>query len=76
MKKYIVNKNISYGKAVYLKDSEISESDLGFKDLLNAGHVIAMAKSGQEAPAVHAEEAPMSFDEPVKEKVITRKGRK
>jgi len=36
---FVVNKNINHNGKSYAKDSEIKESDAGFKELLKSGHV-------------------------------------
>lgn len=38
MKKYIMNKNVIHDGQMYSKNSEIKNSDKGFKELVHSGH--------------------------------------
>jgi hypothetical protein len=38
MKKYVMNKHVEHNGKKYVKDSEIKESDDGFKSIVEAGH--------------------------------------
>jgi hypothetical protein len=45
-----VNKNLDYNGNVYAKDSEIKETDPGFKELKQAGHVEEVEGQAKSQP--------------------------
>ena len=68
---YKANKNIDHNGKFYAKDSEVVSSDPGFKDLLNAGHIVkvgAAPVSEAEPEAVEDAAAEPVFEDAAEEK--------
>lgn len=42
MKKFLMNKNVEHNGKSYAKGSEIKEGEPGFKDIVQAGHAVAV----------------------------------
>lgn len=49
MSKAILNKNVNVGGKAYAKGQEISQSDEGFKDIVDAGHADLINKKDIDA---------------------------
>jgi hypothetical protein len=73
MKKYVMNKNVNYGKKAYAKGQEICDGDEGFKEMVQSGHANELnfkdnAGASMASPVVESVESMDEMDAPKKGK--------